>query len=102
MKPERRSLQRSPAAFPRPIERHGSKVARKRTSNALNLERLLRFSQQLYAHALTLQEVLRSEGKVAYEVLHPRYNRQAARQFEIFYHSLERSPKPRKPEGSAE
>lgn len=78
------------------MDRQGTKVARKRPSNALDLERLLRFSQQLYAHALTLQEVLRSEGKVTYEVLRPRYNRQAAQQFEVFYHSLERPPRLRK------
>ncbi|MBZ5663907.1 MAG: hypothetical protein LAO30_04830 [Acidobacteriia bacterium] len=96
MKSERRSLPRSALAFPPPVERLGGKTARKRPSKALDLEGLLRFSQQLYAHALTLQEVLRSEGKATYEVLRPRYNRQAAQQFEIFYHGFERSPRLRK------
>ena len=64
------------------------KLARKRSAEALDLERLLHFSRQLYAHALTLQEVIRNEGEVAYEVLRPRYDRQAAQQFEIFYDVL--------------
>jgi|ERR1039458_3000078 hypothetical protein len=93
MKSERRSLLRSAVAFPHPVERLGGKVAKKRPSNTIDLERLLRFSQQLYAHALTLQEVIRNEGKVTYEVLRPRYNRQAAQQFEIFYHAFERPPR---------
>jgi hypothetical protein len=37
---------------------------------------------------LTLQEVIREKGEVAYEVLRPSYERQAAEQFEIFYHTL--------------
>ena len=83
MKSERRSLPRSAVAFPHPVERLGGKVAKKRLSNlsnAIDLERLLHFSQQLYAHALTLQEVIRNEGRVTYEVLRPRYNRQATQQ----------------------
>jgi len=78
MKPERRP-------FPRSAQ---TRVARKRAANAPDLERLLNFSRQLYAHALTLQEVIRNEGEVAYEVLRPKYDRQAAQQFEILYHSL--------------
>jgi hypothetical protein len=31
--------------------------------------------------------VLRNKGEVAYEALRPRYDRQAAQQFEIFYHT---------------
>ena len=80
MKSERRSLPRS-ARLP---GAHWWEGCQKRPSNAIDLEKLLRFSQQLYAHALTLQEVIRNEGKVTYEVLRPRYNRQAAQQFEIF------------------
>jgi hypothetical protein len=64
------------------------KVARKRPSSTVDLENLLHFSQQLYAHALTLQEVIRSEGELGYEVLRPKCDRQAAQQFEIFYHTL--------------
>jgi hypothetical protein len=59
-------------------------------------EKLLHFAQQLYAHALTLQEVIRNEGQVTYEVLRPRYDRQAAQQFEVFYHSVERPSRLRK------
>jgi hypothetical protein len=113
MKSERRSLPRSPQAFRRrssakgqriPVEskclacgqaaesalQTGGTVARKRPSNALNLQKLLHFSQQLYAHALTLQEVIRNEGEVAYEVLRPRYDQQAAQQFETFYRTFQR------------
>jgi hypothetical protein len=78
-------------AFPYRVGRIGGKVAKKRPSNAIDLERMLDFSQQLYAHALTLQEVIRNEGEVAYEVLRPRYDRQAAQQFEVFYHTFSRS-----------
>jgi hypothetical protein len=56
-----------------------------------DLKKLLHLSQQLYAHALTLQEMIRTEGEVTYEALRPRYDRLAARQFETFYHTLERS-----------
>lgn len=68
-----------------PSDRTGESVARKRPSKAVDSEKLLHFSQQLYAHALTLQEVIRNQGEVAYDVLRPAYDRQAARQFEIFY-----------------
>ena len=56
-----------------------------------DLKELLHFSQQLYAHALTLQEMIRNEGEATYEALRPKYDRLAARQFEMFYHTLERS-----------
>jgi len=78
-------------AFADPVERIGGEVAGKPPSNAIELVKVLHFSQQLYAHALTLQELIRSEGQVTYEVLRPRYDRQAAQQFEIFYHTLERT-----------
>ncbi len=76
---------RAATAVPHPVERTGEKVASKRASRALDPEMLLHLSQQLYAHALTLQEVIRNEGEVAYDVLRPRCDRQAAKQFEIFY-----------------
>ena len=56
-----------------------------------DLKKLLHFSQQLYAHALTLQEMIRNEGEVTYEALRPKYDRQAAQQFEMFYQALKRS-----------
>jgi|ERR1700690_487037 len=71
-------------------------VAKEKAPSAIDLERLLHFSQQLYAHALTLQEVIRSEGEVTYEVLRSRYDRQAAQQFEIFYHTFKRPSGSRK------
>jgi hypothetical protein len=61
-----------------------------------DLKKLLHFSQQLYAHALTLQEMIRKEGEVTYETLRPRYDRLAAQQFKVFYQALERSSGPRK------
>src|SRR5271165_603466 len=61
------------------------KVAMKPPANAMDPQKLLHFSQQLYAHALTLQEVIRNGGEIAYDVLRPRCDRQAARQFELFY-----------------
>ena len=76
------------AASPFAVERISGKIGKKRPSNAIDLERLLLLSQRLYAHALTLQEMIRNEGEVTYELLKPRYDRQAARQFEIFHHAL--------------
>jgi len=107
MKSESRSLPRSDQARPRRTTKgqsldrtaagvafsspeHGingsrGEVAKKRPSSSVDLENVLHFSQQLYAHALTLQEVIRNEGQVTYEVLKPGYDRQAAQQFEVFY-----------------
>jgi len=87
MKSERLSSKRTGQASARRIR---GQAAKKRPSKAVDLEKMLHFSQQLYAHALTLQEVIRNEGEVTYEVLRPRYDRQAAQQFEIFYHSFRR------------
>jgi hypothetical protein len=50
-------------------------LAREQPPDAIDLEKLLHFSQQLYAHALALQEVIRNEGEVTYEVLRPRCDR---------------------------
>ena len=85
MKTERRSLLRSGQSSAR--GKVGSRGRRRlaRNRQAIDVERLLDFSQQLYAHALTLQEVLRNQGQTTYEVLRPRYDRQAAQQFEVFY-----------------
>lgn len=87
------SLDRGETApvLPSRLERESGTVAGKRPSQAVDLEKVLHFSQQLYAHALTLQELVRSEGKVTYEALRPHYDQQAAQQFEIFYHTLKRS-----------
>jgi hypothetical protein len=85
MRSKRRSLPRSAAAG-----RRNGKLVRKLPAHALDPEKLLRLAQQLYAHALTLQEVIRNEGVLTYEVLRPRYDRQAAQQFEIFYRTPKR------------
>jgi len=89
MKSERNSFRRSVQSSRRLVPGNGSrsKLATGQSLHAIDPEKLLHFSQQLYAHALTLQEVIRTEGEVAYEVLRPRYDRQAAQQFEIFYPS---------------
>jgi len=84
MKSDGRSLPHSA-----PAVRASRKAARKRRLNAPDPEKLLRLAQQLYAHALTLQEVIRNGGQVTYEVLRPKYDRQAAQQFEIFHPTLE-------------
>ena len=39
-----------------------------------DLKKVLHFSQQLYAHALTLQEMIRNEGEVRYEALRTKYD----------------------------
>ena len=84
------SLERSEIAnaSPLPVEHVSGEVAKKRPSDAIDLETLLHFSQQLYAHALTLQEMIRNEGDATYEVLRPKFDRQAAQQFEVFYHTF--------------
>jgi hypothetical protein len=56
-----------------------------------DLKKLLHFSQQLYAHALTLQEMIRKEGEATYEALRPQFDRLAAQQFQMFYQALKRS-----------
>ena len=91
-------MKSQPRSFPRsaPVGRIKGKVAREQLSNAIDTEKLLHFAQQLYAHALTLQEVIRNEGEVTYEVLRPRYDRQAAQQFEIFYPTPHRPARFRK------
>ncbi len=83
MKSDRHSYPRSARAM------RGSGKVSKKLSKAIDTDKLLRLAQQLYAHALTLQEVIRNKGKETYEVLRPRYDRQAAQQFEIFYHPSE-------------
>ena len=76
MKSERASFLRQGPLSQRRIPGSGSaSVARKRLCNGIDLEKLLHFSQQLYAHALTLQEMIRKEGASTYETLRPRYDR---------------------------
>ena len=56
-----------------------------------DLKKVLHFSQRLYAHALTLQEMIRNDEEETYEALRPKYDRQAAQQFKMFYQALKRS-----------
>jgi len=104
MKVARRSLTRSAQALERRILGRGSqgmvghmseKVASKQNRHAVDVGKLLHLSQQLYAHSLTLQEVIRNEGKITYEALRPRFDRQAAQQFELFYHPSKRQQESR-------
>jgi hypothetical protein len=81
--PHRRAFQGRGRALP-----EDKSVTKPPSADGIDLEKLLHFSQQLYAHALTLQEVIRNEGQVTYEVLRPRCDRQAAQQFEVFYPTL--------------
>lgn len=72
-------LEPMPSLYPATSAASGEKVC------ALDAQNLLQLSQQLYAHALTLQELIRNGGSTTYDNLRPRYDRQAAQQFEIFY-----------------
>jgi hypothetical protein len=113
MKSERRSFPRSAQAFPRRVLGNGDRtlveskcptcgqtvdtmvdesLERGETATSSpDLKKVLHFSQHLYAHALTLQEMIRNEGEVAYEALRPKFDRLAAQQFKMFYQALERS-----------
>lgn len=53
-----------------------------------DFERLLRFFQQLYAHALTLQELVWSNNGLQYDETRLKYDRQADEQFQQLYQSL--------------
>ena len=77
-----------PFAFHSPLKRVSGAAARKRPSNTLDMQNLLHFSKELYAHALTLQEVIRNGGEYRTRALS--CDRQAAQQFEIFYHAFRR------------
>ena len=79
-----------------PVARMDGKLANKLPANPIDLERLLYLAQQLYAHALTLQELIWSGGEVPYEAVRPKYDRQAAQQFGTFI-THKRSPSFRKP-----
>ncbi len=75
-----------------PVVRVNGKVANQPPSNPIDLAGLMQLAQHLYAHALTLQELLWSEGEVTYEAVRPKYDRQAAQQFKILHHVLEQPP----------
>ncbi len=78
-------LEPMPALHPSPSATSAEKVC------GSDMENLLQLSQQLYAHALTLQELIRNGGSTTYDNLRPRYDRQAAQQFEIFYRNFART-----------
>ena len=87
MKSERRPLLRSAQSSSRSTVGSRGRPSLARDRQAIDVEKLLHFSQQLYAHALTLQEVVRTRGAANYKTLRQRYDRQAAQQFEVFYPS---------------
>ncbi len=53
-----------------------------------DLDKLIHFFQELYAHAPTLQDLVQTADNRTYERIKPQYDRQAAEQFEIFYRAL--------------
>ena len=59
-------------------------------SGPVDLKTLLQLAQQLYAHALTLQELIWSQGRVRYEAVKPKYDRQAAIQFKVLRRAFTR------------
>jgi len=63
-------------------------------SGLVDMSTLLQLAQQLYAHALTLQELIWSQGRVRYEAVKPKYDRQAAIQFKVLHHASMRSQGP--------
>jgi len=83
-----------------PVAHRNEKVASKPSSSPIDPQGLLHLAQQLYAHALTLQEMIWSDGRVTYEAARPKYDRQAAQQFEIFYQAVKRPSGLRKPGAS--
>jgi hypothetical protein len=60
----------------------------------IDLERLIRFFENLFAHALTLQEILemiqshQSVDDQTYSTLKGKYDIHAAQQFDMFYSAL--------------
>ena len=54
----------------------------------MDVEKLLSFFQNLYAHALTLQDLIANQDDRQYEDFRPKYDRQAAEQFGLFYRAL--------------
>lgn len=67
-----------------PAARMDAKVANQPPAHPIDIEKLLYLAQQLYAHALTLQELIWSGGEAPYEAVRPKYDRQAAQQFSLF------------------
>lgn len=56
--------------------------------NPIDFEKLLQFFQEMYAHTLTLQDLIQSEDERQYVDVKPRYDRVAANEFAIFYRAL--------------
>jgi len=57
--------------------------------NAIDIKKLLRFFQETYAHALTLQELMEGPEELPYEVVRRKYDQQAAQQFELFFRAID-------------
>jgi len=55
----------------------------------IDMVRLLSFFQELYAHALTLQELVSSKAALRYEDVRSKYDRQAEEQFALLYRAAE-------------
>lgn len=54
----------------------------------IDFEKLLRFFQEMYAHALTLQDLIETDDKRTYEEVKPQYDRLAENEFALFYRAL--------------
>ncbi len=53
--------------------------------NPIDLEKLLRFFQGMYAHALTLQDLIQTQDDRRYVDVRGNYDSQAEREFALFF-----------------
>jgi hypothetical protein len=58
------------------------------TPHAVDVAYLLQFFPKLYAHALTIQDLMATDDERKYEDVRPKYDQQASEQFELFYRAL--------------
>jgi hypothetical protein len=56
--------------------------------NPIDLERLLKAFQEMFAHMLTLQDLIGTDDNRTYEEVKPKYDQQAEREFALFYQAL--------------
>jgi hypothetical protein len=55
----------------------------------MDIQKLLRFFQKLYAHALTLQDLAESTEELRYADVRRKYDQQAAEQFSLLFRGTE-------------
>jgi hypothetical protein len=56
--------------------------------NPIDLNKLLTYFQDLFAHAATLQDLIQTDDKRTYEQIRPMYDLQAEQEFASFYRAL--------------